>query len=362
MSQASAALAARDVDVALRPRRKSRLLRSILMLGGIAVVAGGALGFWLNGGRYAYTDDAYVQAAVLSVSTDVSGLIAEIDVHEGERVAKGQVLFRIDPRQFDIALAGAKANLAETALTMEAMKRDYRRMLHDIDAKAAQVADDQANLGRYANLVKAGGVTRAEYDDARFKLASDQQALESLRAQAEAELARLSGKPDIDVTKTPQYLEAAAKVAEAERELEHSTVRAPFSGIVTEVDHLQPGQYLAASTGAFGLVSDEHLWVEAQPKEIELTWVKPGDPVDVTVDTYPDQIWHGVVESIAPSSGSQFSILPAQNSSGNWVKVVQRIPVRIRVDRRPDDPPLRTGMSVETEIDTGHHRTLRDLF
>ncbi|MGC8524896.1 MAG: HlyD family secretion protein [Acidibrevibacterium sp.] len=362
MSQASATLSARDVEVAARPRRKTRVLRTVLMVGGIAVVAAGSLAAWLMGGRYAYTDDAYVEAALLPVATDVSGLVGEVAVHEGEHVTKGQVLFRLDPSQFAIALDGARANLAETALTMEAMKRDYRRMLHDIDAKAAQVADDQANLGRFANLVKAGGVTRAEYDDARFKLTADQQALESLRAQAEAQLARLSGNPAIDVTQTPQYREAAARVAEAQRELDHSVVRAPFSGVVTQVDHLQPGQYLAASTGAFGLVSDEHVWVEAQPKETELTWVKPGNPVDVTVDTYPGRVWHGVVESIAPSADSQFSLLPAQNSSGNWVKVVQRIRVRVRIDRAPGDPPLRTGMSVETEIDTGHHRSLKDLF
>ncbi len=363
MSQASVTLSsAREVDVAARPRRKSRVLRAVLMLGGIAIVAGGALEAWLMGGRYAYTDDAYVEAALLPVSTDVSGLVGEVAVHEGEHVAKGQILFRLEPSQFQIALDGARANLAETALTMEAMKRDYRRMLHDIDAKGAQVANDQANLGRFANLVKAGGVTRADYDEARYKLTADQQTLESLKAQAEAQLARLGGDANVDVTKTPQYREAAARVDEAQRELDHSVVRAPFSGIVTQVDHLQPGQYLAASTGAFGLVSDERVWVEAQPKETELTWVKPGDPVDVSVDTYPDRVWHGVVESIAPAADSQFSLLPAQNSSGNWVKVVQRIRVRVRVDRAPGDPALRTGMSVETEIDTGHHRSLKELF
>ena len=139
-------------------------------------------------------------------------------------------------------------------------------------------------------------------------------------------------------------------------------IYAPFSGIVTQVDTVQPGMYLAASTAAFGLVSDERLWVEANPKETELTYVKPGDPVDVTVDTYPGGVWKAEVETIAPNSGSEFSVLPAQNTSGNWVKVVQRIPVRIRVDRKPGDPDLRAGMSVEAEIDTGHRRTLHDLY
>jgi membrane fusion protein (multidrug efflux system) len=363
MSQAGAATVARgEIETAAQARRRSkRALRALLMLGGIAAVAGGALGFWLTGGRYAYTDDAYVRAALVPVTTDVSGLVGDVLVHEGEHVKKGQVLFRLDPRQFEIAVAKAKAQLAETALEMEALKRTYRQMQHQIEAKAAEVENDQVNFNRYANLVKTGGVTRSQYDDARFKLIGDQQALESLKAEAESVLAKLGGNPDIDVTQTPQYLEAAAVLAEAERELDHSVVRAPFDGIVTRVDRLQPGQYLSASQGAFGLVSDEDVWVEAQPKETEITWVKPGDPVEVTVDTYPGRVWHGVVESIAPSNDSQFSLLPAQNSSGNWVKVVQRIPIRIRIERKPDDPPLRAGMSVETNIDTGHRRHLRDL-
>lgn len=363
MSQAGAATVARgEVEVAVRGRRRTgRLLRAILMLGGIAAVGAGALGFWLAGGRYAYTDDAYVKAALVPVTTDVSGLVGEVLVHEGEHVRKGQILFRLDPRQFEIAVARAKAQLAETALEMEALKRTYRQMQHQIEAKAAEVENDQINLNRYASLVKTGGVTRAQYDDARFKLIGDQQALESLKAQADSILAKLGGDPDIDVTQTPQYLEAAAVLAEAERELDHSVVRAPFAGIVTRVDRLQPGQYLNASAGAFGLVSDEDVWIEAQPKETEITWVKPGDPVTITIDTYPGRVWHGVVESIAPGNDSQFSLLPAQNSSGNWVKVVQRIPIRIHIDRKPGDPPLRAGMSVETSIDTGHHRHLRDL-
>ena len=148
---------------------------------------------------------------------------------------------------------------------------------------------------------------------------------------------------------------------EAQRQLDHTVVRAPFDAIATQVDQIQPGTYLAASAAAFGLVSTEHVWVEANPKETDLTYVKPGDPVTVTVDTYPGRVWQGTVESIAPGSGSEFSILPAQNASGNWVKVVQRIPLRVRVDRRPGDPELRAGMSVVVDIDTGHVRHLADL-
>jgi membrane fusion protein (multidrug efflux system) len=361
----SSATAAGNPRVITKPstrhRRRVRLLRPLLMLGGILVVAVGGFSWWITGGRYVSIDDAYVQAAKLSISTDVSGLIGEIHVHEGDLVHQGQVLFRLDPRQFQIALEGAKADLIQASDIMESMKRDYQRMMRDIDAKAADVENDQANHSRYAGLVKSGAVTRAEYDNARFKLAADQQALQSLREHALVQKAKLGGNPDIEVTTSAMYLAAKARVDEAQRQLDHSVVRAPFDGIVTQVDQLQPGQYLAASTGAFGLVSTDHVWVEANPKETELTWVKPGDHATVDVDTYPGRHWDGVVASIAPNSGSEFSILPAQNSSGNWVKVVQRIAVRVRVDRHPGDPPLRSGMSVEVNIDTGHHRTLADL-
>lgn len=363
MSSATAAGVPRVIDRSpARLRRRLRLLRPILMLGGIAAVAVGGLTWWVTGGRYVSIDDAYVQAAKVSISTDVSGLVASVEVHDGEQVHQGRVLFRLDPRQFQIALEGAKADLIQAGLIMDSMKRDYQRMLRDIDAKQAAVADDEANYNRFAGLVKTGAVTRAEYDNARFKLEADRQAMESLREQARVQLAKLNGKPDIEVTTSAMYLSAKARVDEAQRQLDHAVVRAPFDGVVTQVDQLQPGQYLAASTGAFGLVSTDRVWVEANPKETELTWVKPGDHAAVDVDTYPGRSWDGVVETIAPNSGSEFSILPAQNASGNWVKVVQRIALRVRVDRRPGDPPLRTGMSVEVEIDTGHHRRLSDLF
>jgi membrane fusion protein (multidrug efflux system) len=176
------------------------------------------------------------------------------------------------------------------------------------------------------------------------------------------QLAKLGGDPNVDVQTMPDYLQLQSRVQEAQRQLDHSVIYAPFSGIVTQVDTVQPGMYLAASTAAFGIVSSEDVWIEANPKETELTWVKPGDKVAVTVDTYPGRTWDGTVESIAPNSGSEFSILPAQNTSGNWVKVVQRIPVRIIVEHKDGDPELRAGMSVEAEIDTGHRRTLSELF
>jgi membrane fusion protein (multidrug efflux system) len=358
---AAAAHRAPPADTPLRREARSKVLRPVLMLGGILVVIVGALYYWVSGGRYISIDNAYVRAAKLAVSTDVSGIVAEVAVKEGQHVSKGDLLFQLDPTPFRIALAGAEANLAQTALQMEAMKRDYQRMLRDIDAKQAQVQSDQATFDRYANLVKGGGVTRAEYDDARFRLAADQAQVESLKTQAQVQLARLGNDPNVDVRILPQYLEAKAKVDEARRQLAHTEVRAPFAGVATQVDTMQPGMYLAASTAGIGLVSTERMWIDANPKETDLTFVKPGDQAEVTVDTYPGRVWKGHVDSISPASGAEFSVLPPQNASGNWVKVVQRIPLRVVLDRKPDDPALRAGMSVVVDIDTGHVRHWRDL-
>ena len=357
----SATLVARSTDAAaVKPRAKRKLMRPLLMLGGVAAVIAGSLFYWIQGGRVVSIDNAYIRADKLSLATDVSGLVAEVPVREGQAVHRGDVLFRLDGRQFRIAVTAAEANLAQTKLQVLAMQRDYVRMQHDIATKQALVGMDQARFDRANGLVGRGDISRQSYDDAHFQLLRDQQDAEAVRITAEVQLAKLGGRADGDVTTLPSYKQADAMLDEAKRQLEHTTVRAPMDGVVTGVANLQPGVYLAASTAAFGLVSTENVWIEANPKETELTHVQIGDTVNVTVDTYPGQVWTGVVESIAPSSGSEFSILPAQNSSGNWVKVVQRIPLRIRLNKGPD-LPLRAGMSVETEIDTGHVRTWGEL-
>lgn len=339
-----------------------RVLRPVLMVGGLVVVLLVAGLMWLTGGRYVSTDDAYVRAAKLMVSTDVSGIVAGIDVREGQVVRKGDVLFRLDPRQYDIALAGAKAQLAQTALSIEAMKQDYHRMLRDAEAQQAQVDQAEAQFRRFAALVTGGSISQSTYDDARFKYDAARQTLASLRQQAQTQIAKLGGNSDIAVTEHPQYLQAKAQVDEAQRQLDHSIVHAPFDGIVSKVDTLQPGMYMAADTAAMALVSTEQVWVEANMKETDLTWVKPGDRVTVEIDTYPGRVWIGTVDVVSPASGAEFSVLPAQNASGNWVKVVQRIPLRIIVDRKAGDPPLRAGMSVIVDVDTGHRRHLSDIF
>ncbi len=345
-----------------------RRLRTFLMLGGIAVVMVAASVFWLRGGRYVSADDAYVRAAKLMVSTDVSGLVSEVDVHEGEKVATNQVLFKIDPRQFQIALEQAKAQLGQVALSINATKEDYRRILSDIDAQSAQVELAQTNFDRASSLLKTDFGTRATYDQTHFTLLAAQKTLQSLKQQAQVTLARLNGNVDAPIETMPQWQQAKAQVDEAQRQLDHTVVRAPFAGIATQVDALQLGTYLVSqtaaltNTGAIGLVSASQVWVDANLKETDLTYVKPGDPVEISVDSYPGRIWSGKVDSISPASGSEFSILPPQNASGNWVKVVQRIPVRISVEQKEGYPVLRSGMSVVVDIDTGHKRALSELW
>jgi membrane fusion protein (multidrug efflux system) len=337
-------------------------MRLALMAFGTLVLIVGGLWYWLTGGRYATTNDAYVQADVLSVSTDVGGIVTAIPVHEGQRVAAGDVLFRLDPDKFQIAVDQARANLAETELNLNSLKADYLRAQQQVMAQAAQVQLDQTNYERQAILVKNNTISQQQFDETRFKLAADQASLAAAQAQMQSTLARLGGNADAAVTDMPTYKQAAAQLAEAQREAEHAVVRAPFNGVVTQVSKLQPGQFLTAGTAAFGLVSTDHVWIEAQPKETDLTHARDGDPATVTVDAYPGHTWTGRVQSIAPATDQQFSVLPAQNSSGNWVKVVQRLPVRIAIQHGPGDPPLSAGMSADVSIDTHHQRHLADLF
>ena len=314
------------------------LWRRVLMAGGIILVAVGGLAFWLTGGRYVSTDDAYIEANKLLVSSDVSGTVAEVDVKEGQAVHAGDVLFRLDPKQFQIALEQAQSRLAETALTMQSMELDYRRMLSDIDAQRAQVQLAQTTYDRQAALLKIGGTAQQNVEQANAALRTAQAQSGALERQAEVQLAKLGGRVGLPLANHPEYLQAKAARDEAQRQLEHTVVKAPFDGIVTQVSALQPGAMIVSSMAAFmptsavALVGDSTKWVQANLKETDLTYVHPGQPVTITIDTFPGRSWHGTLFAIAPATGAQFSVLPSQNSSGNWVKVVQRLPVRITFD------------------------------
>jgi membrane fusion protein, multidrug efflux system len=327
----------------------------------LALLVGGY--FYVSGGKIMSTDDAYVDADKVSISTDIAGLVQDVDVSDNQHVIQGEVLYRLDPRQFQIALDNAKANLAQTALAIDAMKQDYKHMLSDVAAQQAQVDLDQTNYNRNNMLLHSGTVSQAVFDQSQYTLLNDKSKLESLRQQAATQLAKLGGDADIETAQHPQYKQAQAQVDEAQRQLDHTVIKAPFAGTVTNVPSIAPGKYLAASTTAFYLVDTDHLWVNANPKETELTYVRPGQAVTVTVDTYPNAIWHGTVQSISPAAAQEFSLLPAQNTSGNWVKVVQRVPMRVRVDTGDQKLPLlRAGMSVEVNVDTGHARGLPHLW
>ena len=343
-------------------------LRRVLMIYGVAIVAALTAYFWLTGGRYVTTDDAYVHAAKLMVSTDVSGLVQSVNVHEGQAVKKGDILFRLDPRPFQIALDNAKAALAQTVLDVEGTKAQYRAILGQIASQQAQAVLAGQTFNRYAALQRQNAIAGTQVDQARGALVSAQAMVVSLQQQARQPLAQLNGNPDVPATLTPAYMRAQSAVAEAQRQLDHTVVRAPFDGIVGEVDSLQPGTLVISAMSAFsttsavGLVSSKDVWIGANMKETDLTFARAGNPVDITVDTYPSCSWTGKIDAVSAASDSAFSPLPAENGSGNWVKVVQRIPTRIKITGgNCPNVVLSAGMSAAVSIDTGKRRWNRML-
>jgi membrane fusion protein (multidrug efflux system) len=341
-------------------------LRRILMYWGLALIASIALTFYLTGGRYVSTDDAYVYAAKLMVSTDVSGLVQDVNVREGQRVKKGDILFRLDPTPFQIALDTARANLAQSVLEVEATRSQYRSILGQIASQQATARLNATTYARYAALSRQNAIASTQLDQARGAMQSAEAMVTSLQQQAQQVLAQLSGDPNLPAEKAPAYLRAKAAVDEAQRQLDHTVVRAPFSGVVTEVDSLQPGTLVISAMSAFsttsavGLVSSTDIWIGANMKETDLTYVRQGNPVDITVDTYPRCTWTGKVDAVAAASNSSFSPLPSENAGGNWVKVVQRIPTRIKITGgNCDNAALSAGMSAYVSVDTGHRRWYR---
>jgi len=339
-------------------------LRRILMVWGVALFLAIAGVVYLMGGRYVGSDDSYVHANKLMVSTDVSGLVQRVNVHDGQQVKKGDVLFTLDPRPFEIALANANAALAATVQDVESTRAQYRAAVGQIAAQQAQLTVSRQTFARYETLARQNAIAAMQVDTQRAAVLSAQATLASLQQTAATQLAKLNGNPSQPAERTPDYLKAKAAVDEAQRQLDHSTVRAPFDGTVGQVDSLQPGTLVVsalsafATTSAVGLIG-KNTWISSDMKETDLTHVPPGNPVSITVDTYPGCKWDGHVDSVSAGSDSSFSALPAENASGNWVKVVQRIPVRIAIDKSECDRPLRAGMSTVISIDTGMRRYAR---
>jgi membrane fusion protein (multidrug efflux system) len=341
-------------------------LRRILMFWGVGAFLLIAAAVYLSGGRYVGSDDSYVHANKLMVSTDVSGLVQTVNVHEGQQVKAGDILFTLDPKPFVIALENAKAALGSTALDVESTRAQYQAAVAQVAAQQAQVNVNQQTYNRYLALQKQNAIAAMQIDAQRAAVLSSQATLASLKQTAATTLAKLAGNPNIPAEQTPDYQKAKAAVDEAQRQLDHATVRAPFAGTVGEVDSLQPGTLVISALSAFtttsavGLIGKD-VWISSDFKETDLTHVRPGQPVEISVDTYPGCKWSGHVDSVSAGSDSSFSALPAENGSGNWVKVVQRIPVRIAIDKSECDRPLRAGMSSVISIDTGKRRITRLL-
>jgi membrane fusion protein (multidrug efflux system) len=354
-------VAAPALAPALARLRHPKTLRRVLLTAGPVLVLAGALFVYATGGRYISTDDAYVHAGKLTVATDVSGIVANVAVKESQQVDKGQVLFTLDQEPFQIALAGAQANLGTVRNQLTTLQATYRQKQAQIDQAKTDVAFYETTFQRQQDLLKRGVASQAAYDQARRDLDSARQKVTMAQSDAQATLAQLGGNADAPIEENANYLAAKAQVDKAQRDLRRTTVLAPIPGIVTNVDALQVGEYLPAAQPAFSLVSSADVWIEANPKESDLTYLKPGAPAIVTIDAYPGREWQATVTSLHPGTGTEFSVLPAQNATGNWVKVVQRVPIRLAVQMPADAPPLRTGMSATVEIDTGHRRALGDL-
>jgi membrane fusion protein (multidrug efflux system) len=341
-------------------------LRRVLMVWGVGLFLAAAGAVYLMGGRYISADDAYVHANKLMVSTDVSGLVQRVNVHEGQQVRAGDVLFSLDPKPFQIALENAQATLASTVQDVESTRAAYRSAVAQIAAQQAMATMNAQTYGRYKALQKENAIAAMQVDAARAAQLNSEAMTASLRQTAATQLAKLNGDPNLPVEKAPAYLKAKAAVDEAQRQLDHAVVRAPFAGTVGEVDSLQPGTLVISAMSAFtttsavGLIGNK-LWISADMKETDLTHVRNGAPVGIRIDTYPGCKWDGHVDTVSAGSDSAFSALPAENASGNWVKVVQRIPVRVAIDKSDCARPLRAGMSAVITIDTGKRRLTRLL-
>jgi membrane fusion protein, multidrug efflux system len=343
-----------------KPRRVPKTRTVLLAIGPLIALALGTEAY-LTGGRWVSSDNAYIEADMLAVTTDVAGTVTQVAVRENQPVKAGDLLFRLDDEPYRIAVDGAKADLGIVRDAILTDIADYHSALSRIEEARTDVGYYDTTWRRQRDLNRSGNASQAALDQAKRNLDAANDAVAVAQRQADAALARLGGNAGQPAEENPRYRTAAAALDKAERDLRHTVITAPMAGVVTNVPNLQAGAYLDVADPAFNLVASDHLWVEANLKETDLTYLKVGDIADVSVDSYPGRDWKGKVTSLSPATGAQFSVLPAQNASGNWVKVVQRVPVRVELELPADAPQLRAGMSVIVEIDTGHQRTLSGL-
>lgn len=318
-----------------------------------AIIIGIALYLFGSAGRYVSTDNAYVKQDRVNVAPQISGNVRKVFVGENDRVKAGEKILKLDDQLIQVVIRGAEAKLAAARAQVEAQKASYREKLGEL-AIAKQTADYQVReYDRQRALLGRHLVSQAAVDSAHRSADFAVGGIAVLKLQVAQAQAQLGGDANAPTDGNPTVRAAAAELARLHVDLEHSVVLAPQSGVVSHLPKV--GDRVLTGVDAFAIVVDQTLWVEANFKETDLEFVRPDEPVTVQVDTYGSRTWHGRVESIAQATGSEFSLLPPQNASGNWVKVVQRIPVRIVLAMSADDPPLRDGMSAHVKIDTGPH-------
>ena len=344
-----------------RPRRRwARSLLRLMLLGGIAVLAFTVGAWWYaETGRYVTTENAYVKAPVIAVSPNIDGRAVEVPVGDNQAVAEGDLLFRVDPAPYQVQLRMAEARRG-------VVRNDLLATRAELGQIAAEIVEAERRVSYYANeverqrqLVKRAAGTQMKLDEMQLERETAEQRRLSLLEKRQVVLAKLGGTPDRPVEDHPMVREMDAEIERAKLDLAYTEIRAPVSGIVTRMK-LQAGEWVEADTPTFGIIGTGAIWIEANLKETQLDAISIGQPVEVRVDAYPDAIWSGRIESLSPATGAEFSALPPQNASGNWVKVVQRLPVRITVEPNPDLPQLRAGMSATISVDTGRRRNLVD--
>ncbi len=336
-------------------RKKHFKRRFFLILGPLAVAVVSAY-MYLAGGRFIETDNAYIQADKVAITAEISGPIVALMVAENDHVTQGTPLFKIDDRSCVIALEQAKASFQGALAEIRMQKGSYRQKTNELGLAQSNIDFARKEYVRQSTLESSQAVARAKLDDAEHSLQVSQFRFAIIKNEMEQILAGLEGDPEISADKVASYRLAKAVVEKAALDLERTTIAAPFSGRVSKIP--QPGKHVAPGTPVMSLIADSSFWIEANLKETELTHVHPGQKVDIKVDTYPEHTFTGTVQSISPGTGSEFSIIPAQNATGNWVKVVQRIPVRIRVVEQSGEQVLRSGMSTQISIDTTYQRPL----